>query len=76
MDVHDGQIAVDIEIHMVGILDQRILLTNNVLFTDLHGKPEMEKFLLHKDWNQRMFYLFILICATIDFHFRDVSLQL
>ena len=37
MDVHDGQIAVDIEIHMVGILDQRILLKNNVLFMDRRG---------------------------------------
>ena len=45
MGVLNGQIVVVIVIPMVEILDQMILLTNNALFTDLHGKPEMEKFL-------------------------------
>ena len=38
MDVLNGQIVVAIVIPMVEILDQRILLTNNVLVMDLHGR--------------------------------------
>ena len=38
MDVPNGQTVVAIVIPRVEIPDQRILLTNNVLFTDLHGK--------------------------------------
>ena len=55
MGVLNGQIVVVIVIPMVEILDQRILLTNNVLFMDLHGMIPTKKSSCQMRLNRRMF---------------------